>query len=69
MLWLDDDVIAHHVGDCIGASPHWQHMRREVENLGDLLRAHLPNCVEPPDPLAFNSQVQQRLGKLGCRRP
>lgn len=63
MRWLEehDDVTGHHAGDCVGVPLHWQEMRREVKNLGDLLRAHLPDRVEPPDPATFNSQVQQRL--------
>ena len=64
MLWLEqeDDVTGHHAGNRADVPPHWEGMRREVKTLGDLLRAHLPESVEPPSPAAFNSQVQQRLG-------
>lgn len=62
MRWLEEgDVHGHHAGVGFDVPPHWHSMKCDIENLGGLLRAHLPAAIEPPDAEIFNRRVQERL--------
>ena len=65
MLWLEaDDVEGHSIADGDGEVPtEWMAERQSVEELGQILRSHLPGSLEPSSPVGFNESLRRRLAE------
>lgn len=65
MLWLEaDDVEGHSIADGEGAVPtEWMAERQSVEELGQILRSHLPGSLEPSSSVGFNESLRKRLAE------
>lgn len=65
MLWLEaDDVEGHSIADGDGEVPtEWMAERQSVEELGQILRSHLPGSLEPSSPVGFNESIRRRLAE------
>ncbi len=63
MRWLEagEDVCGHEAGHGAETPPHWLAERREMENLGSLLRRYLPPAREPPNPARFGEDIRKSL--------
>ena len=63
MRWLEeDDVTGHHAGESPGVPGDWHVLRRDVDQLRDLLRSNIPVTKEPPASDTFNEEVRRKLG-------
>lgn len=65
MLWLEaDDVQGHSLAEGGGAVPaDWLAERQAVEDLGHILRSHLPASFELPSAASFNEALRRRLSE------
>ncbi|MEZ5432398.1 MAG: hypothetical protein R3F31_14720 [Verrucomicrobiales bacterium] len=63
-FWKPDDVEGHSIADGDGeVLTEWMAERQSVEELGQILRSHLPGSLEPSSPVGFNESLRRRLAE------